>query len=280
MSRVVLVHGIAQQVRGAHSLLESWYPALVDGLARAGHETVARDEVAMAFYGDLFRKPGTRAVGAPLLDASDVTGDERDFLLGWWEAAAALEPAVPGPGDRTRMRAPNVVQRALNALSHSAFFAGLAEHLLVFSARQARLYLTDPEIRARARARVTDEIGDRTRVVVAHSLGSVVAYEALHESPAARDVTLVTLGSPLGVRGLVFDRLDPRPALDRGSWPAAVTRWTNIADRGDVVALAKRLEPVFGGDLRDLLVHNGSHAHDIRPYLTAKETGDAIAEGL
>ncbi|MEW9533222.1 hypothetical protein [Microbispora sp. NPDC049125] len=280
MSRIVLVHGIGQQIKGSHTLQESWYPALLDGLARAGREPIDRRDVAMGFYGDLFRKRGTRAVGAPTLDSSDVTEDERELLLTWWETAAALEPAVPGPGDPTRMRTPDIVQRALNALSHSAFFSGIAEHLLIFSARQTRLYLGDRGIRVQARARVNDAITDRTRVVVAHSLGSVVAYEALHENAAARNVTLVTLGSPLGIRGLVFDRLEPPPSDGRGAWPASVVRWTNIADRGDVVALSKWLGPFFGGDLTDLLVHNGSRAHDVRPYLTAEETGAAIAEGL
>jgi hypothetical protein len=27
-------------------------------------------------------------------------------------------------------------------------------------------------------------------------------------------------------------------------------------------------------------VHNDAHAHDVRPYLTAKETGHAIGRGL
>ena len=56
--------------------------------------------------------------------------------------------------------------------------------------------------------------------------------------------------------------------------------WTNIADTGDVVALTKRLAPLFGERVQDLLVNNGSKAHDISPYLTAAQTGHAIAEGL
>lgn len=56
--------------------------------------------------------------------------------------------------------------------------------------------------------------------------------------------------------------------------------WTNIADRGDVVALAKDLAPVFGHRVTDVLVHNGARAHDVRPYLTARETGQAIASAL
>jgi hypothetical protein len=59
-----------------------------------------------------------------------------------------------------------------------------------------------------------------------------------------------------------------------------VSRWTNIADRGDAVALVKELAPFFGSRVTDVLVHNGAKAHDVRPYLTAAATGAAIADGL
>ena len=42
----------------------------------------------------------------------------------------------------------------------------------------------------------------------------------------------------------------------------------------------KRLAPLFGERVQDLLVNNGSKAHDVSPYLTAVQTGHAIAEGL
>jgi hypothetical protein len=44
--------------------------------------------------------------------------------------------------------------------------------------------------------------------------------------------------------------------------------------------LVKNLRPLFDGRVACHLVNNGSHAHDVRPYLTAAETGAAIAAGL
>ncbi|MDW4910782.1 hypothetical protein RB628_37045 [Streptomyces sp. ADMS] len=84
----------------------------------------------------------------------------------------------------------------------------------------------------------------------------------------------------MAVRNLIFERLVPRPVNGHASWPAPVKRWTNIADPGDVVTLAKELAPSFGDGIRDLSVHNGAKAHDVRPYLTARETGQAIAQAL
>ncbi len=92
--------------------------------------------------------------------------------------------------------------------------------------------------------------------------------------------TLVTLGSPLGIRNLVFDRLSPSPPDGQGAWPGSVLRWINIADRGDIVALVKELRGCFGEKIEDRSIHNGSDAHSVLPYLTAGETGNAIASGL
>ena len=122
---------------------------------------------------------------------------------------------------------------------------------MLFDLQQVRRYMTDPQVRRAAQDRVAAEVGEDTRVVVGHSLGSVVAYEALCAHPEWPVRALVTLGSPLGIRNLIFDRLVPAPAAAgpggvRGAWPGGVRSWVNVADAGDVVALVKDLRPLFG----------------------------------
>ncbi|WP_327712483.1 hypothetical protein OG912_33070 [Streptomyces sp. NBC_00464] len=281
MTHVVLVHGIAQQLKGPETIAEAWLPSLNDGLTLSGAGTLPRDDVSAAFYGDLFRRPGHRGLGEPPLDASDVEpGLEHELLLSWWKAAADAESRVPGMDATGRLRTPRIVQRALNALSHSTFFAGLAEGAMIGSARQVRRYFTEPQVRGAAGERLARAVTGKTTVIVAHSLGSVVAYETLCAHPQWQDLTLITLGSPLAVRGLVFDRLRPTPHGGTARWPVPVKRWINIADHGDAVALIKRLAPSFGTRIQDQTVNNGAHAHDVRPYLTARETGFALAEAL
>lgn len=277
MARIVGVHGVGKQRLGGNTLLKDWQPALADGLDRADGPGLAADDLRIAFYGDLFRPPGnTLAVGDPMFTADDVDeGFEAELLLEWWAACARTDPAVPPPGADTLARSPRAVQTALRVLQNSRYFAELSLRALVFDLKQVRRYLTDPSLRAEARGRVEAAIGPDTRVVVAHSLGSMVAYEALCARAGDHQVrALVTLGSPLGMR-MVFDRLRPEP----GGWPG-VPRWTNIADEGDVVAAVKDLSLLFGTGVAGKVVHNGSHAHDATSYLTAKETGRAVAEGL
>ncbi|MFD8814773.1 hypothetical protein ACFV23_25595 [Streptomyces sp. NPDC059627] len=281
MARVVCIHGIGQQHTGERELRGSWHPALSDGLLRAGATTaLAADDVRCVFYGDLFRPPGrTLALGDPPLDASDVQdGIETELLLAWWAEAARTDTAVLPPDSRTLARTPRAVQRALDALSRSRFFAGVALRGLVLDLRQVRRYLCDPELRDAVQQRVADAITDRTRVVVGHSLGSVVAYEALCAHPDLPVRALLTLGSPLGIRNLVFDRLRVGTTGSPGDWPGSVRHWTNLADEGDVVALVKDLRPLFGERVRCQVVHNGARAHDATRYLNTAEAGRAVEE--
>jgi len=283
VARIVCVHGVGKQALGEQSLLRDWRPAINDGMTRAGNDLTAAQDLAMAFYGDLFRPPGELlATGEPLYSPSDVDRSwEQELLFLWWCAAALIDERVAPPDGDTLARTPRTAQAALRQLSRSKFFAGIALRALVFDLKQVRRYLQEPDLRHAARARVTALIDSKTRVVVAHSLGSVVAYEALCALPDHPVRALVTLGSPLGIQNLVFDQLDPRPSTGQATWPGSSEMvWTNVADRGDIVALEKDLRGRFGDRVHNVIVHNGAHAHDATAYLTDKLTGAAVVGGL
>ena len=285
MPTIVAIHGIAQQNKGPEVLAAEWGPSLRDGVGVSGVKLGERD-LACAFYGRLFRPAGSvRAVGDPHYRASEVTDDEAELLQLFWREAARVEPTrVPSPDATLRAATPGSVQMALRVLARSSFFAGLAERAFIGALKQVSRYVKEPETRAAARKTIDAVVDRDTRVLVAHSLGTVVTYEALHEYGAtprwANVRTFVTLGSPLGIPNLIFDALEPAPKLGRGAWPPRIEHWTNISDDGDVVALTKNLGPLFGDMLVDIRIVNGATAHDVMPYLTASETGKAIADGL
>lgn len=104
--------------------------------------------------------------------------------------------------------------------------------------REVARYLRTDHARAASRDAVAATIRThRPSVVLAHSLGSVVAYETLWHHPDLDVDLLVTLGSPLALPHAVFHRLDPAPIGDLGGRPPNVRRWVNIADPGDLVAI-------------------------------------------
>jgi hypothetical protein len=234
----------------------------------------------------MFRMPG-RSLGyedIALLGPEAVTDtSEAELLAAWWREAAEVDSGVVPPGART-LGMVTGVQAALAALAGSRFLAGTTERLLVFWLQQVRIYFNKPELREQIQRRLCEVVGQDTEVVVAHSLGSVVAYEALCAHPEWSVRGLITLGSPLGIRNIIFDRLQPAPQRQAGAWratwPRQLTSWTNIADRADFVALVKRLRPKFGNDVADVEIDNGTRMHEVGRYLTAAETGSAIVRAL
>ncbi|GAB2586455.1 hypothetical protein Aab01nite_51550 [Paractinoplanes abujensis] len=111
-------------------------------------------------------------------------------------------------------------------------------------------------------------------VVVGHSLGTIVAYEALRRVGSQADVRLfVTAGSPLGVRE-VQDLLQEPLRV-----PDGVREWRNVNDALDLVALDHRIRPEYAPAERctDFIVSNGSdNHHGIGEYLATAPIRDAI----
>jgi hypothetical protein len=286
MTLIVGVHGIAQQLKAADVLDEEWWPSMKGALSNARRQPIPDGSLRSAFYGSLFRSAATiRAGGDVQYRPSDVQeGFEQELLHEWWVAAANAEPdRVVPPGAQVR-GTPSAVQAALRALSRSKFFVGIAEHLMIGNLKQVRLYMSDPEIRDAAQRSVSDVVTQDTRLIIAHSLGTVVTFEALHryesESNWRNVRSLVTLGSPLGIRNLIFGKLNPAPVNNKGKWPVLLQRWTNLCADNDVVALEKRLGPFFDDRIVDVRINNEARAHDVSPYLTDAATGNAIADAV
>ena len=286
---IVGLHGIGQTYRGPASLKQIWLTALRDGLHAADWSQAAEVDLDVISYGPLFRRGEVRGAGVPRIAPSDLDEWECDMLVEWWREASRLSatsggagpaeaPVIQGPEFVGRVRTPQIVQRALRQLAKSKFFTALgSERVLLFGLRQVRLFLHHQETKRAILKMVHEAISADTRIIIGHSLGSIVAYEALCESP--RNVhTLVTVGSPLGIRALVFDALTPRPQGNRGVWPG-VRRWVNLADTGDIVALEKSLAPLFGA-VDDRMLYNGWHSHDAANYLSSGITGSALAAAL
>lgn len=289
MAVIVGVHGIAQQYSGGMELASVWFDALRDGLIAAGYRAKADalmpGNLRVAFFGDLFRPAGAMAAQGPPFTAADVSsGLERMLLAELYRAAVDQDPSL-GPPEGAMGPGGVAVQVMLERLLRSATFAGVARRALVGNLKQVSRFLTDLAVKERVLARVDVEVGGDTRVLIGHSLGSVVAYEYLARYRPGSVRLLVTLGSPLGIPSVVFERLTPAPVGGQGAWPGPVTGWLNVADLDDVVALRKQLAGLFppppaAGPVLDRLVDNGDRPHAIERYLNAAPTGEGIGAVL
>ena len=282
MAKIVGVHGINQEYRGSHTIYSEWLPALKDGLDRVGVNLESENDFRCAFYGDLFRGK-SKARGLPDYDISDIDPEwEEELLLLWFEALANRDENIQGQKKEvtTKVRFPKTIQKALNALVKSSLFGDVEEKIIIAFLKQVKGYLHNQDLRQKIRERVAQAIDEDTRVLIGHSLGSVVCYELLCQHPEWQIKVFVSLGSPLGIKKLIFDRLDPSPVSGLGKWAGNVEKWINIADEGDIVALEKNLNLLFDGLVEDKIVNNGADAHHAIRYLTAGETGEAIKLGL
>lgn len=154
--------------------------------------------------------------------------------------------------------------------------------------REVTEYLRRPEHprRAQARTTVADLIrAHRPDVIVAHSLGTVVTYEALHALPHIPIPLLITLGSPLALPHAIHPRLQPAPAADPErdhrpyrARPPGVQRWVNIADPGDPVAIPLHLTDGFDGIALNLTdtIHHTYGFHHAATYLAAPATAATL----
>lgn len=279
MGLLVGIHGIAKHQLGRHQLLTAWKPALGDGLERACGHPVPLPEVDLAFYGDVYLGGGDRS---PSVDAATLPADapaEMDDAecgdVGEELAAVVTDAdvaAAEAEVEKGYTRSPRSVQVLLRAVDRRFGAAAGLLHLGVM--RQVRRYLTDPELKARVDARVEEAVGTQCRVLIGHSLGSVVAYEYLRRREDHGVELLVTLGSPLGLR-MVRDRLPAVEALPNISW-------VNVRDLRDPVACAGRLASWWPqlGENGDVVVNNGGDAHAVERYLSREATGRVLLAAL
>ncbi|MCX5409747.1 hypothetical protein OHA37_38565 [Streptomyces sp. NBC_00335] len=294
MAQVVLVHGIFNYVRGAtpqEAALEAAAQCrteLAAGLAKAGLAGAADPDLAMAYYADLLR-PGLPDEAQADEEGQEedgfekLTAREREDAAEWLVTAGAPVPEqVQNIGlaplrqllgwlvdDRKGPMGRRLRDRTVRRL----------ERMMLAMLREVEAYTTWSERRRLVQERVAQTIQrEQPKVIVAHSLGSVVAYETLHAHPELRVRQLVTLGSPLRLPSLAR-RLEPGLRAGRGARPAGVEHWTNIADVGDLVAIPPKLSEVFPVD-QDEVFDNGLDFHGLGSYLANGLTGLAVVPYL
>ncbi|GHC59966.1 hypothetical protein GCM10010309_20500 [Streptomyces violaceochromogenes] len=275
--RILGVHGVGNHRPGQSPEAASAALAGIWAAALAGTTPVPADsgeagyEVAVAYYADVLQRPGRQ--GEDDLDSLDAF--ERELVAAWLDECGLPDATAAG-------RATAPLRQALAWLARAHGLGRPATDWFVARFfREVSTYLRT-QARHEARARVAElMVAHRPRVLLAHSLGSVVTYETLWENPSLRVELLVTLGSPLALPHAVFPRLHPAPVDQRGGRPPGVGRWVNLADPGDLVALPPGgVESCFEGVDREQPKTQPIHAfdfHRVVNYLAAPQLRTLLA---
>jgi hypothetical protein len=252
-------------------------------------------EARMAFYGNLFLVSDQQGD-----DPGEFTPEDAMFAealaVEWLEhiAKRATKKMVQQTGARelafmTRQMGAeqgggSAVRSAIGSLAKFSWFApygmGFAERFIKRALIQVTRYLTNEDIRSAALESVFRLIGPETKVLIGHSLGSIIAYEAVHclKQPLP---LLLTLGSPLGLQTIIYQRLRPQPP----GFPPNLRRWVNVADRDDYIASELDLGQLFSAGkspgavfANEYTVDNGADPHNPDFYLGKAQVGSPVGE--
>ena len=232
------VHGSVVYLHGVGGVRPEWWRPIARSLGGLSVDLHA------PAYDDLLRTTGrvhARRAQPELPEQSDRVGsreearwdDDRRHYVARQRRLADLVDAV---GESTRLAWPGGLPHPAEVADRLPLGAVLRAPVLGLD--QVGRYLDDDARRAAVLQRTGTALlrAPRPRVVIAHSLGSVVAWDLLADPRIEFDL-LITLGSPLG---------NPAFAADPEAFPyARVGAWLNVVHLLDPVPAGRGLREAF-----------------------------------
>jgi hypothetical protein len=282
-----MIHGRGQAGQDPEQLKQAWLAALRHGCDRGQVQLPADTVVEFPYYGDLLASLVAQ-VGAPLgreLRAKGAVPTPNEALQG--EILMEIAARAGLRDSDIRLEAGNLpiqkgpanwewVQAIIRGLDH---IPGLNSRLIEAFTRDVYVYLTYASVRDQIDQVVAAALGNDPCVVVAHSLGSVVAYNVLRTRLATpRYPQLVTVGSPLGIRAIKQQLATPLVS------PPCIGQWFNAYDDRDVVALvpldAERFNVTPPIENKGDVLNFTENRHGIEGYLADPVVAQRIVLGL
>jgi len=301
MSRIIIgIHGLGN--KPPHHVLKDWWlRSIREGLSRSGHSEVFVP-FEMVYWADLFHpRP---------LDTNEKNPESPYFLEFPYVPAVDFSPQKIG---KIRRRVLDFLEEEMKKMTASKEFSNTL-HLV--SDWLIRRYFTDLDLYYRSQVKTADHAETPAREVIrqrlatvlkkyrgneilliAHSMGSIIAYEVLTLFPRECPIdTLVTIGSPLG-QPLIFKKFKEEFLPDEFQMltpkvPESVQRnWFNLADLRDHVAMNHQLADDFLENSRHLEVsdkivsnnycyQNKTNPHKVYGYLRTPEMSQILYEFL
>lgn len=152
----------------------------------------------------------------------------------------------------------------------------LASYSIKNFTKDVSTYLIVPKVKRIIHDLVINKLTKEPTVIVAHSLGTIIAYNILQELEASDyDIRgLITLGSPLGVKAV------QRQLTDRIRYPKILKgQWNNFFDPLDIVSLHPLSNPdfnVYPKILNYEVVNDSNNRHSLLHYLSNPKISDIL----
>lgn len=294
MAELVLVHGRSQENKKAEAIKSEWLKALRAGLSKSNLELpVTEQDVRLPYYGqtlfDLASGKTPEQAAEVIIRGADDDSREREFLL---SVLREVQKKAGITDEQIRQVTPGAGEPIERGVLNNRFVLGLLRGIDRFvpggsgaaiglATKDVYAYISNAAVRAKINKGVRAALKPGVpAVVVAHSLGSVVAYSLLKEEGRKNGWSvplLVTVGSPLSVTAI-------KKAVGPNKHPECVGKWFNALDPRDTVALYPMDEANFPIDPlveNKLDVHNSTeNRHGISGYLDDKVVAKRVHDAL
>ena len=279
--KVIFIHGMNQQHHSAASIRQRWLHILQKGIRKHHHDarfSYLRRHIHIPFYGDLLSRYNVRNI----LNAGTLMPQQ------WpsFRFRQPVQPQLPAPVPRPGWRKPVISDLPLLNLNDSMnfkqkfkfittlsknvalrdfvlllnYFPSLHRSLLQKFLIETYLYLDNPGFMKEVHERIARQLnGRKPCIVIAHSLGSVIAYNHLIQHPELNVQRFITLGSPLAFQ--VIQSHLPQPIVR----PAAITGdWINFYSTDDFLTAFPLTQPPF--QFQPAIINHGIRTHIYRPH--------------
>lgn len=235
--KIIFIHGMNQQNYNADNLKQHWLDIFQQGVNELKLAISVSDlDISLPFYGDLITKH-------QLSNRFDLDTflPESWVNLHFHKHSASTTPTTPNTmqtipvlpyfmpehelklSKRLYLVSQLFKDKALKEFSVILNnFPKLHESLIHKFLIETYLYLANPQFMDEVHQRILASLeADQAHIIVAHSLGSVIAYNLLQQlSPRYKIQRFITLGSPLAFK-VIQSRLPPpiqSPACLNGDW--------------------------------------------------------------
>ena len=230
-SVVIGIHGLANKPPSDEKK-EWWKRAVIEGLKRNCAKTTDELSFDFVYWADLrYRSAISLDMNPEPYYPDQGTGPFPEYQAHKWIAVFNEITSIIG--------------QEVNFLDLHTGVDRVGDFVLERELQDLAAYYENGDFRSTVRQRLIDKLREyagKRIMLIGHSMGSIVAYDVLRiigrETPPVPVDHFVTIGSPLGlphVKTKIYEEND----LVRT--PTVVGRWTNFADRRDIVAVEAKL---------------------------------------
>jgi len=295
MKKIIIgIHGLGN--KPPKNLLSTWWnESIEEGLTKENH-LHAQIDFELVYWADIFNK-------MPLLPEAEGGSDALFDKEKYYPESSTVLQEPSGLRKKAADFLEKYYEKFVVDSIVSMEYPALTELMIHYNMKELEAYYSNEDFYYQGEKRLIKDVmierlasvleknKSKQIMLIAHSMGSLIAYDTLlrYEGKVCID-TCMTIGSPLGHKYVVQKTLASREGSGGLRVPENIeTRWYNLNDRDDKIALVPQLAALYkpnakGVSVKDSFVKNMyavsgmKNPHKSYGYLRTPEVAAAIKD--